>query len=118
MFQKLHIQLTFLSTLASGLILIFMSLICLSFSESESKKSHFSDFQINCNMLINHLDNQSILSRDWLVQFRADTGFEMDIRDKGFQLAFENLSPLTLENDIFTLARKQAQTDHSILEED
>ncbi len=117
MFQKLHIQLTFLSTLASGLILIFMSLICLSFSESESKKSHFSDFQINCNMLISHLDSQSILSRDWLVQFRADTGFEMDIRDKGFQLAFENLSPLTLEDDIFTLARKQAQTAHSILEE-
>ena len=91
MFQKLHIQLTFLCTLASSTILVFMSLICLFFSESESAKSHFSDFQINANMLYNHLSSQSILSRNWLAQYRADTGFEMDIRDNGSKLLFENL---------------------------
>ncbi len=117
MYQKLHIRLTFLCTLASGMILAFMSLICLFFSESESRKSHFSDFQINSNILVNHLDSQSILSRDWLAQFCADTGFVIDIRDKGFKLAFETLSPLTLSDDIFTLARERARTEYSVLEE-
>ena len=117
MFEKLHIWLTFLCTFASSAILIFMSLICLSFSESESKKSRFSDFQVNANQLFSHLGSQSILSREWLVQFRADTRFEMDIRDKGSKLIFENLSPLTLEEDIFNLARKQAREKYGILEE-
>lgn len=117
MFQKLHIQLTFLCTLASSTILVFMSLICLFFSESESAKSHFSDFQINANMLYNHLSSQSILSRNWLAQYRADTGFEMDIRDNGSKLLFENLSPLTVNEDIFTQARTQAREEHVILEE-
>ncbi len=117
MLKKLHIQLTFLCTLASSTILVLMSLICLSFSESESKKSHFSDFQINTNMLYNHLGSQSILSRSWLAQFQADTGFEIDIWDNGSKLVFENLSPLTLDEDIFTQARKQAREDYTLLEE-
>ncbi len=117
MFQKLHIQLTFLCTFVSGMILVFMSLICLYFSETESKKSHFSDFQINANMLYNHLGSQSVLSRNWLAQFQADTGFEMDIRDNGSKLIFENLSPYTLHEDIFTKARKLAREDYTILEE-
>ncbi len=117
MFQKLHIQLTFLCTLASGMILVLMSLICLCFWESESRKSHFSDFQINSTLLVNHLDSQSILSRDWLAQFCVDTGFEIDIRDKGIKLAFETLSPRTLDDDIFTLARERAHAEYSVLEE-
>ena len=68
MFQKLHIQLTFLCTLASSTILVFMSLICLFFSESESAKSHFSDFQINANMLYNHLSSQLRERMDWLLR--------------------------------------------------
>ncbi|NBH13484.1 sensor histidine kinase [Lachnospiraceae bacterium] len=117
MLKKLHTQLTFLCTFASSTILVFMSLICLSFSESESKKSYFSDFQINANLLYNHLGSQSILSRNWLAQFQADTGFEMDIQDNGSKLAFEHLSPFTLNEDIFTQARTQARQDHAILEE-
>ncbi len=117
MFQKLHIQLTFLCTLASGMILVLMSLICLCFWESESRKSHFSDLQINSTLLVNHLDSQSILSRDWLAQFCVDTGFEIDIRDKGIKLAFETLSPRTLDDDIFTLARERAHAEYSVLEE-
>lgn len=117
MYKKLHIQLTFLCTFASSIILVFMSLICLSFSESESRKSHFSDFQINANTLFSHLGSESILTHDWLAQFRANTGFEMDIQDKDSKLVFETLSPLTLSEDIFTLAREQARKDHAILEE-
>lgn len=117
MFKKLHIQLTLFCTLVSGAILVFMSFICLFFSETETKKSHFSDFQININMLVNHLENESILSHNWLSQFHADTNFEMDIQDNGSSLIFETLSPLSLEHEIFGEVRKKARTDYGILEE-
>lgn len=117
MFQKLHIQLTFLCTFVSGIILVFMSLICLMVLDSESRKSHFSDFQININMLINHLESQLVISRDWLAQFRADTQFEMDIRDNGSKLIMEQLSPLSLEDGIFTQARQEARQKYTLLEE-
>ncbi|MCI8484205.1 MAG: HAMP domain-containing histidine kinase [Lachnospiraceae bacterium] len=117
MFKKLHIQLTFFCTLVSGVILVFMSLICLFFSETEANESHFSDFQININMLVNHLENESVLSHNWLSQFHADTHFEMNIRDNGSSLIFETLSPLSLEHEIFEEVRQKAQTDYGILEE-
>lgn len=99
------------------MILVFMSLLCLSVSERESWENHFSDFQININMLVNHLENQTIISHTWLAQFCADTHYEIDIRDNGFQLVFENLSPLSLEENYFMLAREKAKNDYGILEE-
>lgn len=117
MFKKLRIQLTLLCTSVSGMILILMSLLCLSVLESESRKTYFSDFQINISMLINHLESQLVISRDWLVQFRADTRFEMDIRDNGSKLIIESLSPLSLQEEIFNQARLQARESFTILEE-
>ena len=70
MFKRLHIRLTLLCTFVSGMILILMSVICLSFSETKSRESHFSDFRINISMLVNHLESQSVISNDWLNQFR------------------------------------------------
>ena len=83
MFQKLHIQLTLFCTFICGIILAFMSFICLSVSETELKERNFAEFQININMLVNHLENQNIISHNWLSQFCADTQFEVDIRDNG-----------------------------------
>lgn len=117
MIQKLHIRLTLFCTLISGMILIFMSLLCLSVSERKSLEKHFSDFQININMLVNHLDSQTIISYTWLAQFCADTHYQIDIRDNGSQLVFEDLTPLALEEEYFKLAREKAKTDYGMLEE-
>lgn len=69
MFQKLHIQLTLFCTFICSIILAFMSFICLSVSETELKERNFAEFQININMLVNHLENQNIISHNWLSQF-------------------------------------------------
>lgn len=117
MFRKLHIRLTFFCTFISGMILVLMSLLCLSVSEQESWKNHFSDFQININMLVNHLESQTVISYTWLAQFCADTQYEINIRDNGSHLVFEDLTPLSLEEEYFMLAREKAKKDYGILEE-
>lgn len=116
MFKKLHIRLTLLCTAVSASILIFMSLVCLSFQEAESKESTFSDFQVNVNMLVNYLESQSVISHNWLSQFHTDTHFEIDIRDNGKTLAFGNLKPLSHEQ-AFIRIREIARNEHQIYEE-
>ncbi len=116
-FRKLHIRLTFFCTLICGAILSLMSLVCLTFSEMESRESHFSDFQINVNMLLNHLENQFVISHDWLSQINADTQFQVDIRDNGSMLAYQTLNPLHLDEGAFSAARMAAQEDYCVLED-
>ena len=117
MYKKLHLRLTLFCTFICGLILVVLSLFCLSFSEAESEKSHFADFQINISMLKNHLENQTVLSHNWLAQITADTRFEMDIRDNGSRLVFENLNPLSIHEDLFEAARQTAREQYMVLEE-
>lgn len=117
MFQKLHIRLTLFCTFICGMILVFMSLICLSVSEKESRERNFADFRVNISMLVNHLESQAVISYAWLTQFCADTHFELDIQDNGSQLVFDSLSPTSLEEQYFTQVRQKAKNDYGILEE-
>ena len=100
MFKKIQVQLTLLCTLVCGAILVVMSLVCLSVSEKESQNQKFAEFQINVNMLVSYLDSQTVISHAWLSQFRSDTGFEIDIRDNGFQLMFGHTAPNFLEEGV------------------
>ena len=117
MFKKLHLRLTFFCTFVSGLILVFMSLICLSFSEAESRESHLAEFQRNVNILINHFENQTIISHNWLSQINTDTHFSIDIQDNGYQLLFESLNPTSMDQKLFAFARQVARKDYNLLEE-
>lgn len=117
MFKKLHIQLTFFCTLISGLILILMSLICISFSESEERENYFSNFQLKTTILIHQVESQSTLSFEWLSQIKADTQFDINIQDNGTELAIEKLSPCPLDDKVFSLARETAREKYNLLEE-
>lgn len=116
MFKKLHIRLTLLCTIVSGSILILMSLACLSFQEANSRESYFSDFRVNVNMLINYLEEQSVISHIWLAQFHNDTHFEIDIQDNGEPLAFGSLTTVSKE-EAFARIRETARNEHNIYEE-
>lgn len=114
MFKRLHIRLTLLCTFVSSMILILMSVICLSFSETKSRESHFSDFKINISMLVNHLESQSVISNDWLNQFRIDTGTRLDILDNGSRLIFDTLAPHP-PLPMTSYLRKRANTQANII---
>lgn len=117
MFQKLHIQLTLFCTFICGMILAFMSFICLSVSEKELEERNFADFQISINMLVNHLENQNVISHNWLAQFCADTHCEIDIQDNGSHLVFDTLTPFSLAETDFAQVRQRAKEAYGILEE-
>lgn len=115
MFKKLHFKLSIFCTFISGMILIFMSLVCLFFSETELRAGHFGDFRININMLVNHLENQNIISHNWLAQFQADTHLKIDIRDKNRSLLFEYMADEPLDEELFAFVRQKAVEEQKIL---
>lgn len=117
MFKKLHLQLTFFCTFVSGFILVIMSFVCLFFSETETKENFFTDFQKDINVLMNHLENQSVLSYVWLAQLHADTRYEIDILDNGSKLVFESLNSGQANDSVFAQARQIALDEYMIMEE-
>ena len=73
MFHKIHFRLTMLFTAIAGLILIVMSLIYLKVTEQGLYDSSFLSFRSDMNTLLSYLEQQTILSDQWLVRLE-DSG--------------------------------------------
>ncbi|HCT91157.1 MAG TPA: hypothetical protein DF613_07230 [Lachnospiraceae bacterium] len=117
MFKRLHIRLTFSGTLVSGLILILMSLVCITFSEARARENNFSHFRLKTAMLVHQTESRLVLSLEWFSQLKADTRFEIDIRDNGEKLLLGDLSPCGLDTEIITMARETARKEYGLAEE-
>lgn len=108
MFKKLHRQLVFFCCLIMTAILLAMTAICLSISESGLRKQSFSDFRNNADTVLTHLDNQTIVSLSWLSQIEHNYHLTIDILDNGTPLLYGNLPDA--QNSRHTLADAARQT--------
>ncbi|MDO4307012.1 MAG: HAMP domain-containing sensor histidine kinase [Eubacteriales bacterium] len=93
MFRKLHIQMTIFSTLITGTILIAMTLACLFIAESGTRQNSYTAFANNASSCITHLEGQSLISHQWILQVCNAYGIRMEIKDNGKPLFFEKLNP-------------------------
>lgn len=102
MFKKLHRQLIFFCCLIMTAILLAMTAICLSISESALRRQSFADFRNNADTVLTHLDNQTIVSLSWLSQIEHNYHLTIDILDNGTPLLYGSLSDT--QNSRCTLA--------------
>lgn len=117
MFKKLHKKLTFFCTLATGLILVSLSMVCLFLAEQSSLQSQYSQFQSTTGTVLNHLETQTVLSHSWLAEVCAANHFDMEIQDNRTPLLFGTLNPHALPAAVFERASLIAREEHGILEE-
>ncbi len=108
MFKKLHKQLVFFCCLIMTAILLAMTAICLSISESGLRRQSFADFRNNADTVLTHLDNQTIVSLSWLSQIENNYHLTIDILDNGTPLLYGILSDT--QNSRRTLADAARQT--------
>ena len=92
MFKKLHIQMTFFCTLVTSLILVAMSCVCLYIAESGIRKGSYPTFVNNVSSTLSHLENQSRLTHQWILEMEASYQFMIDVRDNGTPLLFRSLN--------------------------
>lgn len=114
MLKKLHLQFTFFCTLITSLILVGMSLFCLGVIETQTKSGSFTSFQNNINSILTHLEEQSVLTHQWLLQMEAGYHVKLLIQDSGTPLFFDRLDHTQQLQEIWRQAVELAKTDYAL----
>lgn len=85
-YQKFHWKLTLFATVVTSGILISATFLCLSFSEKELERNQYISFLNNVNTSLSHMENQEIISHQWLSRVEASYQFMIQIYDNGAPL--------------------------------
>lgn len=114
MFRRLHIQMTIFSTLITSAILIIMTLACLFIAERGTRENSFTSFTNNARSCISHLESQSLLSHQWLLQSQAAYDVKIRINDNGNTLFYQELNPPEEDDSLFQKAADVSRDNYGL----
>lgn len=103
MFRKVHLYLTALCAGITTAILIVMSLLYLYLSEKELYENQFRSFQNDINTIATSLEQQSVISMEWLSKMEARGGYSFYALDNGIPFLYSRLTNLSESSEIRTL---------------
>lgn len=114
MFRRLHIQMTFFSALIIGIVIFIMTTACNFIAENSTGQNAWNAFQNNAISCISHLETQSIISSDWILQAEKNYDISMDIRDNGNSLYLKKLQTDSLDETIFRKAEEISAASYAL----
>ena len=114
MFRRLHIQMTFFSALIIGIVIFIMTTACNFIAENSTGQNAWNTFQNNAISCISHLETQSIISSDWILQAEKNYDISMDIRDNGNSLYLKKLQTDSLDETIFRKAEEISAASYAL----
>ena len=103
MFRKVHLYLTALCAGITTAILIVMSLLYLYLSEKELYDNQFRSFQNDINTIATSLEQQSVISMEWLSKMEARGGYTFYASDNGIPFLYDRLSNSSDSSEIRSL---------------
>lgn len=92
MFKKVHIRLTLLCAGITTVIMVIMSLCYLYVSETGLYRNQFQAFSNDINTIATNLEQQSVISTEWLSKMEVQGGYYFFIFDNGVPFLFNQLS--------------------------
>lgn len=114
MFRKLHLQLTSLCIVITGLALTVLSCICLYFSESGVRSQAHTSFLAALDSMYQNLAQQTSLSHRWIRQMEHNHQFYLRISDNGSPLFFQELEEAPIPQKLWSTAEEKARADYGI----
>lgn len=108
MFKKLHLQLTLFCTLVTGSILIAMTCICLFILHTDATHESFLSFEKDVASAVSYLEDQSVISHQWLLQLEKNHHFLIHISDGDTPLFFNSLGHTDGTSALFQEVQKKA----------
>ncbi len=123
MFRKVHLYLTMLCAgITTGIILV-MSLLYLYLSEKELYENQFRSFQNDINTIATSLEQQSVISMEWLAKMESRGGYTFYALDNGVPFLYNrltNVSDISDPPDLLDvcLAAYQASDDYTYIQEE
>ncbi len=92
MFRKVHIRLTLLCAGITAVIMIIMSLCYLYVSETGLYRNQFQSFQNDINTITTNLEQQSVISMEWLSKMEAQGNYLFYVLDGGIPFLYNQLN--------------------------
>lgn len=108
MFKKVHIRLTLLCAGITAVIMIVMSLCYLYVSENGLYRNQFQSFQNDVNTITTNLEQQSVISMEWLSKMEAQGNYLFYVLDSGVPFLYNQLNN-TDENSIRNLLLEECR---------
>lgn len=93
MFRKIHLRFTLLFSGITIFITVLMSIGYLFISEKNLRDNHFSSFQNDMNTLLSNLENQTVITHEWLSKLEGGGKYIISIQDNGIDFLWENRNP-------------------------
>ena len=103
MFRKVHLYLTALCAGITTAILIVMSLLYLYLSEKELYENQFRSFQNDISTISTSLEQQSVISMEWLSKMEARGGYTFYALDNGIPFLYNRLTSASESSEIRSL---------------
>lgn len=91
MFHKLHLRLTLMCAGITAFIMIVMSVCYLYVSEQSLYKSQFFSFRNDMNTIITNLEQQSVITFEWLSKMESQNGYTIFALDNGVPFLYNDL---------------------------
>ena len=91
MFQKVRIRLTLLCSGIITLLIIIMSFLYLRISENSLYRNQFYSFQNDSNTIIINLEQQSVITMEWLSKIEAPGNYQFYLLDNGHPFLYNTL---------------------------
>lgn len=112
MFKKVHLRLTLLCTGITAVIMIIMSLCYLYVSETGLYRNQFQAFKNDINTISTNLEQQTVISMEWLSKMEAQGNYLFFVLDNGTPFLFNQLNSPE-ENAARTLLLGESQAVYS-----
>lgn len=91
MLKKVHMRLTLLCTGITAVIMIIMSLCYLYVSEKGLYRNQFQSFRNDINTITTNLEQQSVISMEWLSKMEAQGNYLFFVLDNGIPFLYNQL---------------------------
>lgn len=101
MLKKVHIRLTILCAGIPLVLLLAISCIYLSVTEANLRKNSFAAFQSDMNTMLANLEQQVMISHEWLYQNGGPDTYKIRVWDNGTPLLFNKLHNTEEETLLF-----------------
>ncbi|MDO4261371.1 MAG: HAMP domain-containing sensor histidine kinase [Eubacteriales bacterium] len=109
MFRKVHLRLAGLCAGITAVILLAMSLGCLYVSEKGLRDNSFISFQNDMNTVIGNLEQQTVITHEWLSKMEDHGKYLIHLTDNGVPFFFNSRSS-DAETLLFETALREYET--------
>lgn len=113
MFRQVHLRLTLLCAGITALIMIIMSLSYLYVSEQGLHRNQFLSFKSDMNTMITNLEQQSVISFEWLAKMEAQSNYMIFALDNDTPLLYNQVRDTWGLTDRNTLLEEGLAAYHS-----